>query len=207
MTGPLLDVGGGQGAHAETWLGEGRSAIVVDPAHEMCSVAATRPGVAVVSGRSQALPFIDACAGLVYFHLSIHYGPLHDALSEACRVARPGARIEIWTFTPEAMKFSALATWFPSVGAIDARRFPPIDEITTDLSRCCASVEVEAVPEQVERTAASWQEAVHNRFVSTLQLVPDAEIERGLARFADVFPDPADTYRYTIDFVRIRARR
>lgn len=207
QSGSLIDVGGGTGAHAEIWVGEDRFPIVVDPSWEMCSVTAARSGVAVVSGRSQSLPFVDACAGLVYFHLSIHYGSFRSALLEACRVARRGARIEIWTFAPEAMASSALATWFPSVGTIDAARFPPIDEIARFLSDRCGSVEVCAMPEKVERTAASWHTAVQNRFVSTLQLISDAELQNGLARFSERFPDPADTYRYTINFVRIRARR
>ena len=207
QSGPWLDVGGGTGAHAEVWAGGDGLPIVVDPSPEMCAVASMRQGVTVTSGRSRALPFVDACAGLVYFHLSIHYDSYHSAIDEACRVARAGARIEVWSFDPDAMESSALAAWFPSIGPIDAARFPPIDEIVGCLERHGAAVEVHAIPETIERTAASWSEAVRNRFVSTLQLVSPTELEDGLARFAESYPNPTDLYRYTIDFVRIRATR
>ncbi len=207
QSGILLDVGGGTGAHAGEWAMGGGVPIVVDPSGQMCSIAATRRGVEVVTARAEALPFVGRSAGLVYFHLSIHYGALDAVIDEACRVAVPGARIEIWTFAPETMASSALARWFPSIGPIDAARFPEIDRIVEHLSQRGASVEVLAMPEVVERTAASWQEAVANRFVSTLQLISSNEMARGLARFTETYPDPNDVYRYTIDFVRVRATR
>ncbi|MCL1598859.1 MAG: class I SAM-dependent methyltransferase [Actinomycetia bacterium] len=205
--GLLLDVGGGTGAHAGEWTTGTGVPVVVDPSAQMCSIAAARRGVEVVAGRAEALPFVERCAGLVYFHLSIHYGPLALVIDEACRVAEPGARIEIWTFAPETMASSALAQWFPSIGPIDAGRFPEIDRIVEHLSRHGASVEVRTIPEVVDRTAASWQEAVANRFVSTLQLISSDEIEEGLSRFIETYPNPNQIYRYTIDFVRIRATR
>ncbi len=207
LTGPLLDVGGGTGAHAGRWVGEGRLPIVVDPSPRMCAAAADVPEIAVVAARSQEMPFRDACAGLVYFHLSIHYGSWRRALDEAVRVVREDGRIEIWSFAPETMRSSALARWFPSIGAIDAERFPPVEAIVGHLERLGTQTDVAEMPEQVARTAASWEAAVRNRFVSTLQLLTEDEIAEGLARFKAAYPDPDATYRYTIDFVRIRATR
>lgn len=207
QSGLLLDVGGGTGAHAATWVGERRTPIVVDPAPAMCAMSAEHRGVEVVCGRSQELPFTDASAGLVYFHLSIHYGSFRDAIDEACRVAEEGARIEIWTFAPESMASTALATWFPTIAQLDADRFPQVGAIENRLAKRGADVEVQPMPEVVERSAGSWNEAVRHRFVSTLQLLSQAEIEEGLARFTVLYPDSSDVYRYTIDFVRIRATR
>ncbi len=207
QSGLLLDVGGGTGAHAREWATGTGTPVVVDPSAQMCSIAAARGGVRVIAGRAEALPFVDRCAGLVYFHLSIHYGPLSATIGEACRVAEPGARIEIWTFAPETMPSSALARWFPSIGQIDAARFPEIERIVDHLSPHVTAVEVRALPEVVERTAASWKEAVANRFVSTLQLISSDEMAEGLSRFTELYPDPDQIYRYTIDFVRIRVTR
>jgi hypothetical protein len=144
-------------------------------------------------------------AGLVYFHLSIHYGPYGEAVDEALRVMAPTGAIEIWTFAPESMPSSALAQWFPSIARLDARRFPPIDELALCLSSTGATVEIDHIPESVERTAASWQAAVRNRFVSTIQLLSNDEIEEGLKRFSAVYGDGDAPYRYRIDFVRLRA--
>lgn len=205
--GVLLDVGGGTGVHAALWRGEGRTPIVVDPSPVMCATAAAHRGVAVVCGRSQQLPFHDACVGLTYFHLSIHYDSFVEAIDEACRVTRPGGRIEIWTFAPETMQSSALATWFPRIGELDAARFPSIEAIVERFPDRGRHAQVVPMPERVERSAGSWEKAVRHRFVSTLQLLSEAEIDEGLGRFRSSYPDPDDVYRYMIEFVRIRATR
>ena len=206
-SGVLVDVGGGTGAHAREWVRPGVTPIVVDPSASMCREASARDGVVVVRGESQHLPLRDDVAQLVYFHLSIHYGSYGAALEEASRVVAPTGTIEIWTFAPESMASSALAHWFPSIAQLDAERFPPIGMLAETLERSGATVEIDQLPEAVERTAASWQAAVKNRFVSTIQLLTDDEIEAGLARFTDVYGDADELYSYSVDFVRLRATR
>ena len=171
----------------------------------MCREASTRNGVEVIAGVSQNLPLRNDVADLVYFHLSIHYGAFRQAVDEALRVVAPTGVVEIWTFAPEAMASSALAQWFPSIASLDSARFPPIGELVDSLGRTCASVDVAHMPETVERTAASWKAAVRNRFVSTIQLISDDEIEDGLERFTESYGDGDKPYRYTVDFVRLRA--
>ena len=204
-TGVLVDVGGGTGAHAREWVRPGTIPIVVDPSATMCREAAARDGVSVIGGVSAHLPLRDDIADLVYFHLSIHYGSFREAVDEALRVMAPAGMIEMWTFAPESMASSSLALWFPSIAQLDARRFPPINELTESLARSGTDVEVMHLPEIVERTAASWQAAVRNRFVSTIQLLSDDEIESGLERFTEEYGDGEELYRYTVGFVRIRA--
>jgi ubiquinone/menaquinone biosynthesis C-methylase UbiE len=206
-TGVLVDVGGGTGAHAREWVRPGMVPVVVDPSATMCREAAARDGVNVIGGVSAHLPLRDDIADLVYFHLSIHYGPFREAVDEALRVVAPEGMVEIWTFAPESMASSSLALWFPSIAQLDAQRFPPIDGLAENLARFGASVEVRHLPETVERTAASWQAAVRNRFVSTIQLLSDDEIESGLERFTEEYGDGDELYRYTVEFVRIRATR
>jgi hypothetical protein len=149
----------------------------------------------------------DGVAQLVYFHLSIHYDAYDEAVEEALRVAAPLGAIEIWTFAPESMAFSALARWFPRIADLDSERFPPIGGLVACLEGAGAAVSVEHLPETVERTASSWQAAVRNRFVSTIQLLTDEEIHDGLERFAQAYGEGEDLYRYNVDFVRIRAAR
>ena len=206
-TGVLVDVGGGTGAHACEWVRPGVTPIVVDPSATMCREAAARNGVRVIGGESGHLPLRDDIADLVYFHLSIHYGSFKEAVDEALRVVAPAGMVEIWTFAPESMASSSLALWFPSVAQLDAQRFPPIGRLAECLAKSGAIVEVMRLPETVERTAASWQSAVRNRFVSTIQLLSDDEIESGLERFTEEYGDGNDIYRYTVEFVRIRATR
>ena len=206
-TGVLVDVGGGTGVHAREWVGPGVTPIVVDPSESMCREASAKPGVRVVRGVSQHLPLRDGVAQLVYFHLSIHYGAYNEAVEEALRVAAPSGAIEIWTFAPESMASSALARWFPRIADLDADRFPPIGGLVACLEGSGAAVAVDHLPETVERTASSWQAAVRNRFVSTIQLLTDEEIHDGLERFTQAYGDGEEPYRYNVDFVRIRAAR
>lgn len=206
-SGVLVDVGGGTGAHASEWVRSGVTPIVMDPSASMCREASTRAGVMVVSSVSQHLPLRDQVADLVYFHLSIHYGPFREAIEEALRVVKTTGLIEIWTFAPESMASSALARWFPRIAQLDAERFPPIDMLVECLERPGTAVEVDHLPEVVERTSASWQAAVRNRFVSTIQLLTDDEIEEGLRRFTETYGSGDELYRYTVDFVRLRAAR
>jgi hypothetical protein len=68
-----------------------------------------------------------------------------------------------------------------------------------------ATVVVQSWPDPVEWIAGEWEEAVRARYVSTLQLLDDDEIERGLAAFRAAHPDPSAPYRYALRFLRISA--
>ena len=204
--GVALDVGGGLGGHALVMRSHGLAPIVVDASPTMCASAAAA-GVASIVARSQDLPVRDGVAGLVYFHLSIHYGDWRRALDEAVRVLTSAGRIEIWTFDPATMGRAELARWFPSVAVIDAVRFPAIGDLASRLEESGLEVGVTEHPEAVERTAGAWVTAVRNRFVSTLQLIDDDELEQGIAAFMTYHGDAEASYRYTLDHVRISASR
>lgn len=187
------------------WAAPGRTALVIDPSARMCRLAARKSSVVVLQAVAQAMPVAADSAGLVYFHLSLHYGSCLESIDEAARIVAPGGVIEIWTFDPETMPTSALARWFPRIGEIDQRRFPAIGDIVGRLNAHGAETTVTTDPELVTRSAGSWITAVQNRFVSTIQFLEASEIEAGLQRFATFFPDPDEPYTYTLEFVRIRA--
>ena len=171
----------------------------------MCSFLACSQQLGTALGLGAAVTFgvIGAVPGVI---LGSYFGVLMaQAIDEALRVVAPTGMIEIWTFAPESMVSSALGRWFPSVVELDSERFPAIDALSECLERTGAAVEVDHLPEIVERTAASWQAAVRNRFVSTIQLLTDAEIEEGLDRFTEVYGTGDKPYLYTVDFVRLRA--
>ncbi|RPI22884.1 MAG: class I SAM-dependent methyltransferase, partial [Actinobacteria bacterium] len=128
-----LDVGGGRGDHAAVWAQRGIVSVVADPSPGMVAMAGGLPGVHAVLARAQSLPFRSHCFGLVYFHLSIHYGAVEPSLAEAARVMSAGGRIEIWTLGPRHHASSNLARWFPRVAEIDAERFPHPERIVAGL--------------------------------------------------------------------------
>lgn len=203
----VLDVGGGPGNHAGVWAEGGMRAVVLDPSLEMLAVAAGLSGVDAVAGVSQEMPFRDATFELVMFHLSIHYGDWRRALDEALRVLRPGGSCLVWTHGPAHVESSMLTRWFPTVGDIDARRFPDPEHIAGYLAGRGATVTHDTEVEQVVRTAGDWERAVRAGFVSTLQLVSASELERGLNAFRAAYPDPDEPVAYRLGFDRIRAVR
>jgi len=202
-SGVLLDMGGGTGGHAASWVGRDRSPVVVDPSLLMLVGASQRRGVAVVRARSQSLPFADDVAELAYFHLSIHYGDWRAAIEEANRVVSPGGRIEVWTMAHDAIESSSLGRWFPRIIEIDTKRFPDPGAIAEFCRSHHLHVELSTFSEPIMRTAGDWTEVVRGRFVSTLQLLDDDEIDEGLARFNAEYPNPDSLYRYALRLTRI----
>lgn len=201
---PLLDVGGGDGSHAAVWAARGRRSIVVDLSAEMTRRAGANRNVEVVRGDAHCLPFADDSVGLAYFHMSIHYGDWRATLTEAVRVVRAGGLIEIWTFAPHDIERSSLGRWFPTVASIDIDRFPSPTDLAEQLSRSSTEVVVDTSSETLERSARAWVESVRARFVSTLQFVPDDELEAGIERFTEQYPNDDDIYRSEMAFTRVR---
>ncbi len=201
-----VDIGGGRGDHARRWLRQGAHAIVADPAAGMAREAARDPDLWVVRAEGQALPLCDGAVSLAYFHLSIHYGDWVQALDEVERVLEPGGECWIWTMGERHHRGSFLARWFPSVGDIDTERFPDPARIVDRLS---ARFRVESGKEVEPKAAAAgqWRRAVEAGFVSTLQLVPPAELRDGLARFAAAYPDGEEVVEYVLTFDWIRAKK
>ncbi len=202
-TGWMLDIGGGGGDHAATWCEHGQQPIVVDPSSGMLRRAGNRAGLGIVKAESRRLPFQEDSCSLAYFHLSIHYGNWRDAIDEAFRVVAPRGRIEVWTINPAAIEHSSLGRWFPKVVEIDTARFPDPADIVDHCTSRSGSVGMSVTTEPRARRVGDWCEAVRSRFVSTLQLLDDEEIDDGLARFAVEYPDVDAEYSYELELTRV----
>ena len=202
-----IDVGGGTGAHAAVFAATGSRVLVIDRSIAMAT-AARRIGIPAVVGDGASLPVGDACADLVYFHLSIHHGPSDRWISEGARVVRPGGVVWVWTLAPQHHRTSFLARWFPSVAPLDEARFPDPGVVAGAMldNGLIDPVQSDHV-EHVTRSAGSWAEAVRAGFVSTLHLVAAEEIAAGLAAFEAAHPDPEESVAYTIAFRRVSATR
>lgn len=161
-------------------------------------------GARRVRAISQRLPFVAASVDLAYFHLSIHYGDLAAAIVEAGRVLRRGGRLVIWTMLPEYHRRSFLARWFPTIGEVDARRFPDAERIVRHAAAAgFEPIDVVAEDEVKRRKVGDWKAAVEAGFVSTLQLVDPAELAGGLRRFTEQHPDPEGEVEYVMEFTGI----
>lgn len=202
-----VDVGGGRGRHAARFAATGASSVVVDRSPAMAGWAARQPGVEAVVADGSRLPLAGGVADLVWFHASIHYGGWERMLDEAVRVACPGGLVTVWTFRPEHARASFLARWFPSIGAIDERRFPDPELLAGRLRAAgCRGVRVVAEDELVVRSAGAWESAVRAGFVSTLQALPEGELVDGLAAFGRAHPDPDEPLRYLLRYAGVSGR-
>ncbi len=185
------------------WSEDGQHPVVVDLSSRMLGRTVDRARLGLVRAESQRLPFQNDSCGLAYFHLSIHYGSWEMAIDEAFRVVVPGGRVVVWTIAPAAMEHSSLGRWFPKVVEIDSARFPDPGAIASRCVSLGGSTEVSITNEPISRRAGDWREAVRGRFVSTLQLLDDREIDEGLARFTSEFPDDDSEYHYELELTRI----
>ena len=202
-----VDVGGGRGFHAERFAATGADAIVVDRSPAMAAAAVQRRSVRAVVGDARRLPLRDGVADLVWFHTSIHYGEWARMLDEALRIARPGALVAVWTFRPDHARESFLTRWFPTIGEIDAERFPDPALLAEHLrAGGCRDVGVIAEDEHVVRSAGSWEAGVRGRFVSTLQAIDTDELDRGLDAFRDAHPDPGESVAYLLRYAEVSGR-
>lgn len=202
-----IDVGGGTGQHAAIWAAQGVRAVVIDPSTRMTSAASQQPGVIAVVGRSEQLPLAPGAAGLVYFHLSVHYGDWRRAMEEAWRVLAPGGRLVVWTLGPEHHRQAMIMRYFPQLLAVDLERFPDPVDIAGHLAQIGATVDRVHEVEHKRMPARSWADAVRGRFISTLQLLGTAEIDEGLARFVGDHPDPSTEVEYALLFTGLVANR
>jgi len=202
-----VDVGGGRGDHAAVFTGMAARAVVVDRSPAMAGAAVAR-GVLAVVGDGRALPLRDGASDLVYFHVSLHYGGWEEMLGEAARVVRPGGLVAAWTFAADHFRRSLLARWFPSIAPLDEGRFPHPDLVEARLwALGLKEVHQVAETETVSRRAGEWEAAVRAGFVSTLQLLPPGELERGLARFREEHPDPNEILHYRLWYRGIEGRK
>lgn len=201
-----VDVGGGRGGLAAVWGQAGGRAVVVDPSPEM--LAACPPGVLAARGRGERLPLADGSARVALFHMSLHHMRWREALAEAARVLQPGGGVGVWTMGPDDIDGTYMTRWFPSVPHIERRRFPDPGDVAAALAgEGFVEVTIGREAEDVHRTAGEWRAAVRAGFVSTLQLVPVAELAAGLAAHEAAHPDPAEPLRYPRRFTCLVATK
>ncbi len=100
----VIDVGCGTGRWMKFATTRGAKVIGTDITREMLREA-ERKSRALVEADGRRLPFRDACADVVLCTLTIgHMQPVAHALRELARVARPGGRVIVTDFHPEALR-------------------------------------------------------------------------------------------------------
>ena len=175
----ILDLGAGTGRFSR-FAAELGSVVAADVSLDMLSRARDKGGFPRVRADAHALPFrrdaFDATLLVMVLH---QLTDLPRALAEVVRVSR---RVAIATSDMSTRTLGLLDEAFPSLLAIDRERFPPIPAIVSALRTAgFPQVSVEArhyhrvVPVDLEI------ERVRRKYISTFDLLPPGEFERGVA--------------------------
>lgn len=153
----------------------------------------------LVAGLAEALPVRDGGFDLAYMSLALHLvADRAAAARELRRVLKPGGWAAIWTLTPEHVEGFHLNTYFPSLPAVDLPRFePPERWARLLLDAGFGPAGLQEVVTWRRTTAGRLARAVRGRYISTLALLPPAELEAGTARLEDeAVREPARRIQY-----------
>jgi ubiquinone/menaquinone biosynthesis C-methylase UbiE len=163
----------------------------VDSETKMLDVARAKDRAGRVEwlrGSAYRLPVGDGEAALVLMVMVVHLLRQRvRAFSETRRALRPGGRLSVWTFTPRHVEEFFLNAYFPSIAVIDRPRFPPVENLTSELRRAgFADVGVEVREEPRRINIAEVVDRVRGRYISTLSLLPPLEYRLGLQRLEEM---------------------
>jgi ubiquinone/menaquinone biosynthesis C-methylase UbiE len=174
----VLDVGAGTGRFAKL-LCDTNPVVALDPERAMLKVARTKGAFECVRGDGRHLPFRADTFDLAMIVMVLHHlGDYAAALREIARVAH---RAVVATSDMASRRLGILEEAFPSLLAIDRGRFPSIPALL-------AALEAAGFHDTVveEREYARWLtteeqlDRVRRRYLSTFDLLPPGEYERGL---------------------------
>ncbi|MFE6866106.1 class I SAM-dependent methyltransferase [Kitasatospora sp. NPDC057692] len=93
----VLDVGAGTGISTRLLAARGADVVAVEPSAGMAAqFLASGPGLALVRGSGDDLPFHDSSADFVTYAQAFHWTVPERSIPEAVRVLRPGGALAAW---------------------------------------------------------------------------------------------------------------
>ncbi len=179
----ILDLGAGTGRFAKL-LSEANRVVALDPSWEMLRIARGKGPFECARGDAHRLPFrADAFDVTVVVMVLHHLADYPAALREAGRVSH---RLVLATSDMTIRRLGILEEAFPSLLQIDRRRFPLIERITAGLE-VAGFRDIVLEERSYNRTLTVEQQLdrVRRKYLSTFDLLPPGEYERGL-RFLEI---------------------
>jgi cyclopropane fatty-acyl-phospholipid synthase-like methyltransferase len=182
----VLDVGCGTGNYAHA-LQEATGCTIsgLEPSDQMRQRAETAASwTALAAGSAEILPFPDESCDLLYSTDVIHHVGDRDAyFAEAARVLAPGGRIATVTDSQEDIaRRRPLSDYFPETVAIEERRYPAIETLRAEMEAAGFSG-IHETHVDLEYPLTDIR-GYRERAYSSLLLIPDDALERGLTRMA-----------------------
>ncbi len=202
----ILDLGAGTGRFSRLASGLGET-VAVDLSLDMLSKARGKGPFAIVRGDAHALPFrrdaFDVALAVMVLH---QLRDMSRALRELARVSR---RLVVATSDMDRRPPDILDEAFPSLMAVDRARFPRIEAIVAAMPAAgFPHVWVDHRPYRRAGTVGEQLDRVRRKYISTLDLLPPGEFERGLAFLESELPRRyGDVYETTRVFTFVGASR
>lgn len=189
----VLDLGAGTGRFSR-FASEVAKVVAFDRSMDMLARAGGKGPFSRVRGDAHALPFRADAFDLTFIVMVLHQ--LEDTPRALREVARVSRRVVVATADMVHRTPDILDEAFPSLMEIDRARFPRIETIAEDL-RAAGFREVEVRHRPYRRVAPVQEqlERIRRKYISTLDLLPPGEFERGVSfleaelpkRFGEVF--------------------
>lgn len=178
----VVDVGAGTGrfaARLHGWFGA--RVVAVEPAAAMRAQARPHAGVWWVGARAERMPMGASTADVAWLSNVAHYLDLSAAGRELARVVRPGGTVLVRSTFPDQYDGIEWMRWFPSARAIDEERSPGAATVVAAFEAAGLILEARTTVEQrIAADLAELAERLAHRSISTLELISDAEFDRGL---------------------------
>ncbi len=186
--GVVCDLGSGTGRFSAVLASRlSRPVVAIEPAAGMVEQARmqTHPSVRIVGGRAEQIPIRASAVSVVWISQTIHHVKDLDACArELDRILAENGRVILREmFDARAW---VLAPFFPAAIAIAESQFPSLQEVTGAFAR--AGLRLSSHEKFRQTSAATALELVERtrfRAHSPLEVLPDEEFERGLARLTE----------------------
>ncbi|HYF48807.1 MAG TPA: methyltransferase domain-containing protein [Planctomycetota bacterium] len=188
-TAPILEIGCGTGNVTQWivkhWTG---CVIAIDASRGMLSKAAGKvPQARLIQADAGQLPlqsnaFAGALGSFVLHHLKS--GERAGLFAGLHRVLRDTGRsgVAFVTASHAQIRATYLNRWFPSIAEVDCARFPDISVLSEELRDAgFSNIATEGFSRRQPRGDASVIQRVRSRFMSSLELIPEAEFSNGVA--------------------------
>ena len=155
-------------------------------------------GVNAKVARAEALPFKEGWFDRAVAVLVIHVVDRPSAFAELGRVLADDGRLAIGTFDQAQFDSYYLSPYFPSLADIDRARFPTREGLEEELRDAGFEPRVVPLHQRAVRSRDWVLERIRGRFISTLQLLDEAEFAEGLARAERELPAEVEAEQYLL---------
>jgi ubiquinone/menaquinone biosynthesis C-methylase UbiE len=192
----VLDIGCGTGTLAgELAANHCCRMYGLDASPEMLAVARAKrlPGVELLLGQAEDLPFADESFERAVMVSVVHHLERRPAFVEAYRVLERGGRLVISNADPDGFVDRWLLELFPELLDRELARFPTAADLAAELRESnFDGVEVTHVDVPRSYSRETALEKIRGKHLSSFDLLSDDEYRAGLERAERQLPDPVE---------------